>query len=561
MAAEDNVYLKEEDLTLFRTVTAIYRENESIRDTAIRTELSRSKVRKILITMGVITSEITERAMPMLMAGMTMREVAAELGISTGTLSTYLPYDKRVQGREERSNEAIRSENYRARQARAAAGQVVERKDEKMADMIARKEQSKEETSALGTEVYRLHLELNLKNADTAVLKKWGKMNKSISRDLIVTPNMTLHALHYAIQKCFGWENSHLHHFEFVKNDFDALVKNSFVNYLRFCGLYFRFPYGDDDMALEDVYWDDDYEEGESFKSWLRKKYNPPFYYGGQSELFLVSRMNAKDFYNENRTLKIGPSFSEYLKGNKQSREVNIDDATYEDMFEYFECSLGELVEKAPIMSMLRPLNEHAVYGTLDVAESIEKAAEISAELDKSFKADMDEFVDLYRLRKKCSTAEKKGKREAEILKAEYCRRMDKLMRRTELILPPVCTGLLYKYDYGDGWEVSITMTDDYRAGLCAGEIACFYDKDGQMVDDELFLKLKKTATTFEPACVFADGLPVMDDVGGIYGYCDFLNGIHGIANNGPYEDAESSRKWAGSMGWTGRMSKAERIL
>jgi len=598
VSIENNEYLTEEDMKLFRNVVDIYEEKRSVRDTAFRTGLSRTKVRKILITMDVISSEITERAVPMIKSGMTLKEVAAELGISTGTLSTYLPYDKRVQGREERSKEAIRSEDYRVRQAIAASRQIVKKSEpvpqtrrpvEKSVvplipavKKIREEKEIMEKKSLVFNEIraYKLHLELNIKDADQEILKKWGKMKNSISRDIIVSPSMTLHALHYVIQKCFGWENSHLHHYEFEEEDFERLVHNRFVEYLRFCGVYFRYPYGDDDSTLSDIYWDDDYEEGESFKSWLKKKYNPPYHYGGQSELFLVSQLRAKSFYDENKTLELGPSFEDFMNGIRDGKEVNIDEANYDDMIGYFENSLGELLEKAAVKSMIRLSSEyeHPEYKSSDITDSIKKAFEISHELDKTFSDDIKEYFEISKLNRKYLAAEEKRERllrskktdapsllaatkEVRELEAEYNSRNDRLMQKTELEMPPVSSRLVYRYDYGDGWEVSITMTDVYSSCFMDNESVCFCDKNGEAVSEELSEKLTIFVNDFKPFCVEADGLPVLDDVGGIYGYCEFLKGIHGIKNKGPYEDIEESKMWARGMGWTGRMSKAGRIL
>lgn len=51
-----------------------------------------------------------------------------------------------------------------------------------------------------------------------------------------------------------------------------------------------------------------------------------------------------------------------------------------------------------------------------------------------------------------------------------------------------------------------------------------------------------------------------MDDVGGIYGYQDFLRVIN---SNAPEdrEEKEGSKLWAKGMGWTGRKTKPENIL
>lgn len=74
---------------------------------------------------------------------------------------------------------------------------------------------------------------------------------------------MTLHALHYAVQRCFGWSNRHLHHFELGEDALHGLVRQRFMDYVMFCGLYFRFPYGA--AVMEDIYWNDDYDEWENF--------------------------------------------------------------------------------------------------------------------------------------------------------------------------------------------------------------------------------------------------------------------------------------------------------
>ena len=56
---------------------------------------------------------------------------------------------------------------------------------------------------------------------------------------------------------------------------------------------------------------------------------------------------------------------------------------------------------------------------------------------------------------------------------------------------------------------------------------------------------------------IYWDGMDLVDDVGGIRGFCKFLETI-----NGPDpEEKKSYKEWAKSLGWTGRMSKPENIL
>ena len=57
--------------------------------------------------------------------------------------------------------------------------------------------------------------------------------------------------------------------------------------------------------------------------------------------------------------------------------------------------------------------------------------------------------------------------------------------------------------------------------------------------------------------CTYADGMSVFDDVGGIYGFADFLIELH----EGESEDRESCKVWASSLGWTGREIKPKSML
>ena len=48
--------------------------------------------------------------------------------------------------------------------------------------------------------------------------------NGRITRDILVPADITLHALSYAIQRSFGWQNSHLHCFKFPAAVFQEMT-------------------------------------------------------------------------------------------------------------------------------------------------------------------------------------------------------------------------------------------------------------------------------------------------------------------------------------------------
>lgn len=84
-----------------------------------------------------------------------------------------------------------------------------------------------------------------------------------------------------------------------------------------------------------------------------------------------------------------------------------------------------------------------------------------------------------------------------------------------------------------------------------------YTDKDGNVADDELREKLQLAYIECKPVCVYVDGLNVVDDAGGIYGFMDMLE----IINSGPAREKSEYKNWAQGMGWTGRKRKEENVL
>ena len=99
-----------------------------------------------------------------------------------------------------------------------------------------------------------------------------------------------------------------------------------------------------------------------------------------------------------------------------------------------------------------------------------------------------------------------------------------------------------YFYDYGDGWEVSVELID------------AFYSDSLDEQDDSI----RTAVSSHAPVCIKADGLPVLEDVGGIHGYADFLLTLHHSQDG---VEREEIREWARSLGWTGRAIKPKNML
>ena len=80
----------------FRSTKSSLDPNGSIRDTAVKFNINRNKVRKILVTMGEIESPISESVLLMRQQGMSIKDIAKDLGVSVATVSTALPYEDKI---------------------------------------------------------------------------------------------------------------------------------------------------------------------------------------------------------------------------------------------------------------------------------------------------------------------------------------------------------------------------------------------------------------------------------------------------------------------------------
>ncbi len=302
-------------------------------------------------------------------------------------------------------------------------------------------------------EVICLHLELmdsKIAGADDPIAK-YGKVKKSISRDVLVPEDITLHSLHYVILKLFGWQNGHLHSFSLLEDDFQKLTDDRFDKYAALCGVYFRFP----TENFEDLCWDDDYEEGRSFATWLRSKYTGPYVYGGTGDYYLPNQHEVKRFCE---------CFADMNPKALTLREIAGK--------VYLGGNPNHLLERLCLRDVM-------ITGEENVPEGADNICGTDA--------------------------------------------------------TPVAHELVYEYDYGDGWEVRMTLSD-----------AAYTDEEKEFVCEN-----------YRPCCICKDGLRVLDDVGGMWGYREFLTTIH----EGSEEEQEEMRQWARYMGWTGRNVSPKNML
>lgn len=102
----------------------------------------------------------------------------------------------------------------------------------------------------------------------------------------------------------------------------------------------------------------------------------------------------------------------------------------------------------------------------------------------------------------------------------------------------PVTKELIYNYDFGDNWIVKITKYKDCE------------DLIKQNIIDEYELEEAEEVVLdkHKPVCINKVGISVLDDVGGLSGFADFLGIIYEGEDK---KEASSARAWAKSLGWS----------
>lgn len=520
--------------TLVRKVIDSYTNNNSIIETAKENGISTVKVRKILITEGLWESDTSLKIGELSEKGMTTEEIADKLYMSVKNVQAYMPYERGIYGGEEVSKEAIRAEKYRNRMKKAAAMQVIKNKEqnkvtERMTEM-ADKNIVEIRTRKNNEKVLKLHLELNMKyvhEEEKEILRKYGNVNKSVSRDVLVPSDITLHALNYAILRMFGWQNGHLHNFSLPENVFRSLTENKYLTWSKMAGIYFRFP----TENFEDIYWDDDYREGESVKSWMRRKYTGPYKYKGYGEHYLINQIEVKEMFDRWDEITV----QEFVfRAEKQTEPYNVKlkEATIDQVTHAFvDMMCHELIERLKLSDVLYLKNSSA--------------------------------MDYYKIRKKIEQKSSEF-RVCEAIEEYQSKHFGSVKQELEFLddynvpVLPVTEELIYSYDYGDGWEVLITCEEIYEqrkmgmwTGVNGDEVRLFVDE------------LEEVIAKHRPICIEKDGIELVDDVGGIGGFCRMLRTIYGtdFHNEEEVQEREDMLGWAEMMGWTGRRISTRRTL
>lgn len=547
------------DQKIYQQVIQTYMDNHSVSDTAKACGISIVKVRRILITEDLWSSRSSKEIGALYHQGFSVREIARKLSITEKNVQAYIPYSRGLYSNQPETKSALNSKAYRKRNNLIKENIIRGNNPVKGENMGEETKETSKRRKFEQTQpgIMRLHMELVHDDNDNdyalpdteeeRTLRSYGnvKYGHTISRDILTPSDIPLYSLHYVIQRLFGWQNSHLHHFLLPDETMKKLTDNKIGKWSSLAGILFRYP----DINDDDRFWMDDYESG-SFRNWLRRKYTGPYFNNTEGEDFLSTLRNTEndahhypylsleytefngnkrltDAYPLEKNISINRTGLSSLYKNSRSyrKTVSREEAPLDALFFLYDGSTSMLLERLPVGEIMNTSVKEVSYANY-MAEIIPQVMEYLSEDYPGLK-DQPHPI-------------------------------------------PLTNTLYYNYDYGDNWKVRITVMDSDCNDLI---------KEHRINQADLDKATESLKNTYHPVCIAADGLNVMDDAGGLYGYTCFLRSIHPDeeaeyklqnhiapdeerADIAPYTDKQDSLYWAReNFGWKNKMPVPERIL
>ena len=383
------------------------------------------------------------------------------------------------------------------------------------------------------SEMIRLHVELmaDFSDSEKETMRCYGEMEgETISRDVLVSDDLPLYALHYVIQRAFGFTNSHLHRFYLSDERVENLIE-SVEQWQHQVGVIFRSPFMDENAE----FWADDYKGG-SFKNWLRKKYTGPCMSQCSEEGLIASRESMmwfdpdREYYveygcyrddGEARPLRCRPVFDRNGKKYDSPKADN-----------YIHKFRVEVMKACDIPVPL--LNQMFERGAFDILERL-TIGEVLALHNMTCEDDFQEGDEVSTYQEMLDDG--MDDEIADILESG----LDSPMKQ------PYVYGftdeLFYQYDFGDNWQFRITGSRN-----CVDLV-----ENGKITQDMLDKSNIKARVTYRPVLLARDGEMLIDDVGGASGFAGFIKAINTM-RRGVYDENGMTRtqlkEWAKSQGW-----------
>ena len=484
---------------IYDNVIKLYCSGHSVKECARICGISSVKAGRILITEGLWHTQRSDEIISLLEQGRTKDEIVDKLCISLKAVEAYMPYQRGIYLEGEETKNAAHSRQYRKRIANAQA--VAIQSD------TERKEEIMSKTKPSSTAILHIDLKRYDEDAETnRVLRAYGgvRNGNTLYRDIMIPDTMPLYALHYCILRAFGFMNEHLHCFELPGEMSLQLCEDKLGVWKSLSGIL----YADPRRSENDRFYLDDYEKG-SFRSWQKKKYSGPYLETLPGDSYAQCQASAADFFER------WPYAALFLNSQETRGFSGIPRLLHEEDQERYRNDNNYKV--VPISEC--PLNE----------------------LRFMFE------TDLLILRESLRVTDILSTRKISVKAGDIA----------DNGLHGVTDKLIYKYDYGDGWEFEITRFETQEI---------LSDKHpGKRISARTYDNAVKTCLSEErPICIRHEGNFLVEDAGGLYGYIQFLRSIHpeeeyhlfmdrmvDYEDNGPYDSRDTSLMWAEGLDWS----------
>ncbi len=513
----------------YALVIATYELTGSINQTVERLGISKIKVQRILITEGLWCSKSSLEIGELYAQGLSTAEIAEKLHVSIKNVQAYLPYTRGSYG-DHSTNSANWSAEYRRRMKTASERMIkgkVNHIDLPSVDTNNTTSNPIPNEPKSDNTAYKLKLELvkeNESSINNKTFLKLAKAEKGISRTVIISGNMTLHSMHYMIQRLFGWQNAHFHNFSLSRKLFGELVSDDRDIWCDLVGTLFYYDIEDSN----DLLCDDDYYPEKSISTWLKEKYTNNHFQA------------ICETYSENRDkIKLLQKTKHYKSTSKLSELFIDEEPNYLlERLTIKELMINSSSKPLPPKQWLSILIKNAKDAEFKRQEIFDNDAQRDHKLGFNLELyklwTLSQFTLKRLLNENRSEIRRFFNQSPEEAVEEHKKTLEYLYQEcAEIInfspkIEPNLTELFYHYDYSDGWCIKITCED-----IIAND------------DEE------------KPKCIAADGLNVLDDVGGIAGFYDFLKSL----NSRDESEKERLRKKASRLGWNGKKTKPENML
>ena len=487
-------------LDFMKQVSTLYQITSSLQKTARESGISYAKVRKILITLGEYETEFSREVIIRYMKGKSIMEIADDMGTSANRVNAFLPYKKALYMGPVQSADSHKSKLYRSR-VQVALEKFVSNKGKKHAenDLEDHKENTLNERKEIS-----MKTKSNYKNENLSPVH----LHLELDGEFLDDSQKRMLRRYGESTKGDSISRDILIPSDMPLHNLHYVVQRLFGwqnSHLR-C---FRLP--------ADIY---SRLTGDKVKGWadlVGILFQPPSEY--ENDMFWDDDYNKGSIKSWLKNKYTGP----YVYGGEME---NLD---------FAQKDMNDLLQR---------------YQMMDVHES---------------------FNDYYVRRKNDGNAKEKILRRAPMIELTLEEMnsslllesgTDNLLERIEVTsilaakeeqlatsgIFPVTQELLYNYDYGDNWIVKITKEINCNDLL----------KNGYISEEELLEAQETVLAEHRPVCIHKDGVNVMDDVGGLGGFADFLKTIYEDEDK---EEQAESKTWARSLGWSSRKASNKMML